>query len=80
MEILAESALHESRDRFAKLDEAKSESVATHGRDTHSFGDALDYRWRRREIGITGSEVDDIDPSSDELTLLLGDSSEWIFG
>jgi hypothetical protein len=80
MEILAESALHESRDCFAKLDEAKSESVAAHGRNTHGLGDALDYGGRRRKIGVTGSEVDDIHTSSDELALLLGDSGEWVFG
>ena len=29
---------------------------------------------------VAGSEVDDINPASDELSLLLGDSSEWVFG
>jgi hypothetical protein len=80
MEILAESALHESRDCFAKLYETESESVAAHGRNTHGFGDSLNYRRRRRQIGVARSEVDDIHSASDELALLLGDSGERVFG
>ena len=79
MEILAEAALHESRDCFAKLHEAKSESITAHGRYTHSFRDALDYGGGRREISITGSKVDDIDSTSDELALLFRNSGKRVF-
>jgi hypothetical protein len=80
MEILSESALHESRDRLAILDKTKRESVATHGRNAHGLGDAFDHRRRWREVGVTGPEVDDIHSASDELALFLGDSSERVFG
>jgi hypothetical protein len=80
MEILTEPPLHESRDCFAKLYQTESESVAAHGRYTHSSGDSLDYSGRRREIGVTGPKVDDVHSASDELALLLGDSGEWVFG
>src|SRR5438445_13374159 len=73
MEILAEAALHESRDCFAKLHEAKSESITAHGRYTHSFRDPLDYGGGRREISITGSKVEEIDSTSDELAVLFRD-------
>jgi hypothetical protein len=80
MEILTKPALHESRDCFAKLYQTESESVAAHSRYTHGSGDSLDYRGRGREIGVTGTEVDDVHSASDELALFLGDSGEWVFG
>jgi hypothetical protein len=80
MEILSESALHESRDRLAILDKTKGESVAAHGRNTHGLRDSLDYSRRRRQIGVAGSEIDDIHSASDELALFLRNSSERVFG
>jgi len=80
VKILSESALHESRDRLAILDKTKGESVAAHGRNTHGLGDSLDYSRRRRQIRVSGSEIDDIHSTSDELALFLGDSSERVFG
>ena len=79
MEILTEPPLHESRDCFAILDKAKRETIATHGRNTHGLGYTLDHCRRRREIGITGSEIDDVDSACDELALLLGDLGQGIF-
>jgi hypothetical protein len=80
MEILSESALHESRDRLPKLDKTKGESVPAHSRNTHSLGDSLDYSGWRRQIGVAGSEIDDIHSASDELALFLRDSGERVFG
>src|SRR6185503_18356418 len=80
IEILAKPALHEARDGFAELDQAQCKSVPAHGRNAHGFTDALDHRGRGREVSVSGAEVDHIDPAGDELSLLLGDLCQRVFG
>jgi hypothetical protein len=78
IESLPETRRHPIADRLTKWDVAETETVPSHRRGMRGFHQRFHRRGRRREVGIAGTQVDDVDAALEKLALACGHVRERI--
>jgi hypothetical protein len=80
IEVEPKSTLHPRGYGLAVRDEAESEAVAVHRGLARGARECIDRRGWRREVRVPRSEVDDVDATRKQLTLLARNVRKRVLG
>ena len=78
IELDAKSCAHPRGDRFPIGGQPESESIPVERGGRGTLGERGDRGGRRRQVGISGPQIDDIDAAGEQIALLLRDRGEHV--